>query len=592
MLGSSALLLSPERLGARQAANGPPNFDLQIVVDFYDDLIPSHFTRKTFQNMMRTFREWGIKRVYWNGLSYASGLYDLVDSPGAPIGTNAFRTYQEVGEFIPAAVEHAHKEGLELFIEFKPFDQYFPELVPHGATNFRTPSRKGIPALGGAWQFGTLFPEQHPEYLLARNMTGIREGIEKEPVGTIKFVKNDDHPTGLTKANLEIYVSSDNLHYQKYTGDYTYSDTVEERLEVIKGVNLNHAGTGNEHVRVISITGLNIREPYFAISTLTKAGAPEFANNYYKLVELYTPANEPMPFTYGIPRAETDDWYARALANGRFPDHGFVFDLAGNLANNFSYSLIDRAGYLDSDRRLLGLAKGKNPYMTALCPAYAAVRSHWRSQVEEFIHCGVDGVEFRWASHQDSLDLDAYGYNLPVVEEYKRRYVVDIREQEFDRGRWRELLGEYYTLFYQQAKALLQKSGKRMMVDVMPQNDSDPNNPQFLNVYLDWERWFSFADAVSFKWVEPNTKQDKMFRKVADRCELPTYYNVWPQVEFKGLDEKKIISRLETLQAVGHKGFMLYESASFLKARPDGTFEVIYPEIPNVIVPWAKDVNT
>jgi len=91
--------------------------ELDVVVDFYDDLLPCHFTERTLQEMMRIFRSWGIRRVYWCGQSYASGLYEGETSPG--IEEHARRTYEEIGEFIPAAAASAHAEGMEFYVEFK-----------------------------------------------------------------------------------------------------------------------------------------------------------------------------------------------------------------------------------------------------------------------------------------------------------------------------------------------------------------------------------------------------------------------------------------------------------------------------------------
>ena len=271
--------------------------------------------------------------------------------------------------------------------------------------------------------------------------------------------------------------------------------------------------------------------------------------------------------------------------------------------------MIDDVGYLDSERRLIGLAKGKNPYISALCPAYPEVRQYWLSQLKEFIEAGVDGVEFRWSAHQDSIDMDSYGFNQPIVEEYKRRHGVNILTEEFDKGKWRQLRGEYYTQFLREADTLLTRYQKKMMVDVMPTNDSDPNRPQFLNIHLDWEKWFSLADGVSFKWVHPDTfiskeamqgrkswtyahqGSDLRFRRVADKYGIPTYYNVWPQVVFKGMSSQQITERLRQLKEVGHAGFMLYEANAFMKAKPDGTFDITYPEIPKTIVPAVKAMN-
>ena len=50
---------------SKQTNEKKNRFELCITVDFYDDLTSSYFTKKTFKEMMRLFREWGVKRVYF-----------------------------------------------------------------------------------------------------------------------------------------------------------------------------------------------------------------------------------------------------------------------------------------------------------------------------------------------------------------------------------------------------------------------------------------------------------------------------------------------------------------------------------------------
>jgi len=581
-----------EATGENPPVAGRRPLELQIVVDVYDDLIACHFSEKTFREMMRIFHDWGIRRVYWNGQSYASGLYDAAAEPG--VDAHSLRTFQEVGEFIPIAAKLAHEQGMEFYVEFKPFDMSFPVLTPHDMSLFKVSNtkRKGIPAIGGSWQMGSTFPEQHPECLMARNMTGIRPGIERETIATIQFVKQDAQPTGITNDNLQIYVSRDNHHYRPYEKPYQFADRVEERPVMLKGVNLNHPSDQKETVRVLTLSGLAISEPYVAISTQKKTGTPDFANVYHKLVELYTAQGEPIPMTYGVPSPGAEAWYPPELREVRFPDRGFMFDMSETLAaNDVAFRANDNVGYLDAPSRLLGLAKGKNPCTTTLCPACPEVRKFWLDQIQEFIDWGVDGVEFRWAAHQDTREWDAYGFNAPIVEEYRRRYGKDILREDFDKAKWHALRGEYYTLFLRQAKELLARHDKKMMVDVMPSNFADPAQPQFLNLHLDWPAWFSFADGVSFKWVPPGSDADALFRGVADRYGLPTYYNVWPHIVYKGWDAPKIGDHLRSVQTAGHRGFLLYEAYFFMRANSDGTFQIVDPMIGDVIAPAVKAMN-
>jgi hypothetical protein len=138
-----------------------------------------------------------------------------------------------------------------------------------------------------------------------------------------------------------------------------------------------------------------------------------------------------------------------------------------------------------------------------------------------------------------------------------------------------------------------------MQVDVMPSNSSDPEAPQFLNIYLDWEQWFSFADAATFKWQHAipvaeaarGSFGSPVFKEVAEKYGIPTYYNIWPERVFKGMNKEQIAEGLRQMKAIGHKGLMLYESAAFMKAECDGTFKIIFPQIPDSIAPAVKAMN-
>ena len=109
----------------------------------------------------------------------------------------------------------------------------------------------------------------------------------------------------------------------------------------------------------------------------------------------------------------------------------------------------------------------------------------------------LDGITFFTFAENYGLRFeDEFGFNQPVVDEYQRRYGVDIRTQEFDRSLWRYLRGEYVTQFLRELKTALQGWGKKLGVRLNPRepNFTDRwNVPQYLltagRIYLDWERW-------------------------------------------------------------------------------------------------------
>ena len=124
-----------------------------------------------------------------------------------------------------------------------------------------------------------------------------------------------------------------------------------------------------------------------------------------------------------------------------------------------------------------------------------------KALIEMYLHYidrdHLDGITFFTFAENYGLRFeDEFGFNQPVVDEYQRRYGVDIRTQEFDRSLWRYLRGEYVTQFLRELKTALQGRGKKLGVRLNPRepNFTDRwNVPQYLltagRIYLDWERW-------------------------------------------------------------------------------------------------------
>ena len=162
---------------------------------------------------------------------------------------------------------------------------------------------------------------------------------------------------------------------------------------------------------------------------------------------------------------------------------------------------------------------GQEYYEGVFCYAYPGVREHKLAILNELSQYDIDGVllstrhhsrtqEF-WDKSMEYIDgkitfeeLDKYaqsvrdnfGFNDPIVEEYKRRYGKDIRREDFDKHLWNKLRGEYLTLFLQQARELLRANGKQLSMMVKDENrDTSKGGHQLgwilSDLYTDWEQW-------------------------------------------------------------------------------------------------------
>ncbi|MBI3921085.1 MAG: hypothetical protein HY318_06685, partial [Armatimonadetes bacterium] len=111
---------------------------------------------------------------------------------------------------------------------------------------------------------------------------------------------------------------------------------------------------------------------------------------------------------------------------------------------------------------------------------------------------GYDGIGFyTYVENYGLRYLDEYGFNEPIVKEFKRRYGVDIRTEAFDKEAWGKLRGEYLTQFLRELHTALTKRGKKLCFTL---RGDKPNLPQRWlglttdfpgagRVHHDWETW-------------------------------------------------------------------------------------------------------
>lgn len=106
-----------------------------------------------------------------------------------------------------------------------------------------------------------------------------------------------------------------------------------------------------------------------------------------------------------------------------------------------------------------------------------------------------------------TVEGEAYGFNAPVVAEFKRRYGVDVCTQPFDREQWRRLQGEYYTWFLRDARALTRRADVNLQLHVNGLMGFDVPGWRRNNVPAtfawDWRRWIEedLCDSVALKYI-------------------------------------------------------------------------------------------
>ncbi len=121
--------------------------------------------------------------------------------------------------------------------------------------------------------------------------------------------------------------------------------------------------------------------------------------------------------------------------------------------------------------------------------------------VDEMLRCGYDGITFLTYVENYSMRFqDEFGYSPPIVEEFKRRYKLDITREPFTRYAskedWHRLRGEYVTAFLRELKAEMSRHHKQLGIFISAHDIRKPqpwNVPELMRtagmMHFDLETW-------------------------------------------------------------------------------------------------------
>lgn len=562
--------------------------EFHVTVDFNDDYFKAGgpVQPDNVDNLMVRFAELGIGRVY---LTHHAEDF-LLPRP---------LTDPQV-DLIECAVEAAHRHGMKLYALFKPFETGlgpgvfgFPQNAPVRGSD------GAFEGVAGLYPYLSPFVREHPDFRIQRKP--FAEWRDKT-IETIKLVKINAKPTRLKKEHLQILTSAINGDFQPYEGAFQFRDTLEER--------------DGRRVRVLVLSGLNIpaRQRYvMVLSALTDAQG-DFRNLDDRIMEIYDTDGTRIPATSdeGVVRQfHLETWLKRYYlqrfaetslpANVLPPDHGhskrtsmFYFDAGHRLLMR----TLDGIGPRDG---VSVVAKGKNPYMIgALHPIYPEVRKYWVDEIRSrCIGAGVDGVAIRTGNHSSwTAEADMYGFNPPVVAEYRRRWRVDILTEPFDVEKWKQLQGEYLTLFLRELKQELARHGLPLQVSVnhsmLREIPGWRKNDVPANFTYEWENWIveDIADSIELKyipwpWVPHKGRGEELIEEItglARKHNKRVFANVrlevhvpWWEVGADGqpaitAEDKRLAGLRKDLCRAWHNphldGVILYEAAGFTKMDP------------------------
>jgi len=569
-------------------------FLVAMTVDFADDLLRAErpWVEKDFRGLVAQLHEWGIQRVYWiyNG-DWHTGRWNDCGLFFADQTGKAEKTFRNVPSPLSVVADEAHKRGMTAYAIIKPYD-FANNLtsLPDDPDQLPPPGTKRLWSCGGYATRIMPFLTAHPELLMQRHPYGTDATSPGSPVRTIEIYSHDDAPFPFAASDVKLLVSDDNARYRPYSGPVRIVERVEERREVVYHWSGNRQGQAGTRVRVLALHGLDIREKYFAVKLASARPGPLVANRLCALAEVFMDGDEPLPFTLGMRakqqfavRGKMWRWMPGTLEEGG-ANFEFLFGIPSFRADGFG---MDSWWAVDSAHDFLAFCRGKSPHAYALSYAHKESRDFLVSFVAGCLDTGVDGVDLRLNSHCSTFEPQAYGFNPPVVEEFRRRYGVDVLTEDFDWFDWQKLQGEYLTQAIREVSSLIRSRGKKCQVHLGHYCATTDRQVSYFNLYHDWKTWLreGLVDETTHKDSRLDSPLCHDVRALSDELGLPFYEcrrhgcirpgETWGELESR-------VAR--TAREFGMDGVIFYENAEaqILGGAP-GTFEVVSPELAEVI---------
>jgi len=153
--------------------------------------------------------------------------------------------------------------------------------------------------------------------------------------------------------------------------------------------------------------------------------------------------------------------------------------------------------------------KGQRLYYQGVpCYAEPGAQDYCLAEIKELIERGAEGISFEMGSYQmgwwppgyGEPQPDSFGFNRPLVEEFQRRYGVNVVKEDFDKKKWHALHGEFFTQFLRRVKAELKD--KPLIVGMPPEGylcyGASPHWTGSLGYFgqapavridLEWQKW-------------------------------------------------------------------------------------------------------
>ena len=561
-------------------------FDLEVCVDFLDDLLFAPYTHAMFDQLFAEFARWGVERCHW--IHYGTKEQGFCDHMvGSDV--NYRKTIENVGEIMPAVVRAAHAHGVQVYGLFKPFEMGLYYSDAEGTADYKR--RMRVRGISGGISMIPHFLAENPQWLMARK-PGAFGPAENEAFTRIDLVKSDDAAGALSVNDLVLYVSDDNNTYRVYGGPMEREETVED-YPVWEHTSSGGRPTGaTQRSRVLRLKNLDLRNRFAAV--YVEGREAKFGNSLINLIHVFGEKGEERTLTYGVVRRTTvmipNSTGGMDPYNTNFREVGVEHDVnwSGLPSAVTAGDSISRVRTLDSGEGFLAFARGKERSpIGRLSPSFPQAREYWLDYVRHILDSGADGVELRVRSHGYHLAWSEYGFEQPVRDEFMHRHGVDIwKTNDFDKDAWRSLRGEGYTQFIRQARQLCDARKKPLGLHVSPTLEMDPVHGGAMEMHWDWRAWLKegLADSVTMKEVWPKTAlAEEVLSLTRPRGILAIYCPYAANSFLQPGGEKAIAEWIRQARKGGCDGYQLYEAAAVIKGTADGKIVMEQPALRDLL---------
>lgn len=477
-LASLAVITSSSNsMFAEEACKSPPSFLLETLVDFPDDSLGSRvvITSAHIDAMMVAIQKLGVTRVSWAYYGDGHGGY-LLPSGFDDKWRNYADTLTVLENPLRIAVEAAHRNGLEIYAYYKPYETGPAVYFPCGSPEARAYGR--ILQRGGWLTWLDPFVAEHPDLRLRHQPDSSIQNLDSVAICTIKLTKRDASPTRVNREHLQIWSSRLNYRYQPLNIPFKVNEAVEPSAKEVHDLNGALVIKKGDPVRTLALSGFQLTDPYILVTTDFVDGTPDFENTGTDIFTALDVQGDEIP---GVFATGSGIWNADRVD---FRNWGLIFDVG------FGRGLVHLDTPNTSGRQgLIAFARGRNEYLPgALCETEPQVRAYWLSCIDEMLDAGVDGIDFRIENHSTHTDFSAeYGFNDAVLEECARRGksgLVTIAQ----------VRGDAYTSFLRDAKAIIASRGKRMRINLNTDwfRPDPPPSRQLAypaNIHFNWKHW-------------------------------------------------------------------------------------------------------